>query len=71
MSIGFLESIIQQTTKPLSYPTEHMGLAANAEEIAWLLIYRSLFLAMKTLIDEKTELKSEKFDSKALQTQIN
>ena len=32
-----------------------LGLATNAQEIAWLLVYRSLLLAMKTLIDEKTE----------------
>ncbi|MEM6518914.1 MAG: pentapeptide repeat-containing protein [Cyanobacteria bacterium P01_C01_bin.70] len=48
-----------------------LGLAANAEEIAWLLVYRSLLLAMKILIDEKTDLESEKFDSKTLQIQIN
>ncbi|PZV19331.1 MAG: hypothetical protein DCF22_00165 [Leptolyngbya sp.] len=48
-----------------------LGLAANAEEIAWLLVYRSLLQAMKTLIDEKTELEPEKFDIKALQTNIN
>ncbi|MBW4691847.1 MAG: pentapeptide repeat-containing protein [Lyngbya sp. HA4199-MV5] len=48
-----------------------LGLAANAEEIAWLLVYRSLLQAMKTLIDEKTELEPEKFDVKALQTNIN
>lgn len=48
-----------------------LGLAANAEEIAWLLVYRSLLQAMKNLIDEKTELEPEKFDVKALQTKIN
>ncbi|WP_193365054.1 hypothetical protein [Neosynechococcus sphagnicola] len=48
-----------------------LNLAANAGEIAWLLVYRALLLAMKTLIDEKTELEPEKFDVKALQTQIN
>lgn len=48
-----------------------LGLAADAGGIAWLLVYRSLLLAMKTLIDEKTELESEKFDSKSLQIQIN
>ena len=48
-----------------------LGLSANAEEIAWLLVYRSLLQAMKTLIDEKTELEPEKFDIKALQTKIN
>ncbi|MBF2090851.1 MAG: hypothetical protein IGR80_04490 [Synechococcales cyanobacterium K44_A2020_017] len=48
-----------------------LGLSAKEGEIAWLLVYRSLLLAMKTLIDEKTELESEKFDSKALQIQIN
>jgi uncharacterized protein YjbI with pentapeptide repeats len=48
-----------------------LGLASNAEEIAWLLVYCSLVLAMKTLIDEKTELEPEKYDIKALQTQIN
>ena len=48
-----------------------LGLVANAEEIAWLLVYRSLLQAMKTLVDEKTELEPEKCDVKALQTQIN
>jgi uncharacterized protein YjbI with pentapeptide repeats len=48
-----------------------LGLAANAEEIAWLLVYRSLLQAMKNLIDEKTELEPEKFDVKALQAKIN
>jgi uncharacterized protein YjbI with pentapeptide repeats len=48
-----------------------LGLAANVEEIAWLLIYRSLLQAMKNLIDEKTELEPEKFDVKALQAEIN
>ena len=48
-----------------------LGLAANAEEIAWLLVYRALLQAMKNLIDEKTELEPAKFDVKALQTQIN
>ncbi|MDX2211866.1 MAG: pentapeptide repeat-containing protein [Oculatellaceae cyanobacterium bins.114] len=48
-----------------------LGLAANAEEIAWLMVYRSLLQAMKTLIDEKAELEPNKFDSKALQTNIN
>jgi uncharacterized protein YjbI with pentapeptide repeats len=48
-----------------------LGLAANVEEIAWLLIYRSLLQAMKNLIDEKTELEPEKFDVTALQAEIN
>jgi NACHT domain/Pentapeptide repeats (8 copies) len=48
-----------------------LGLAANVEEIAWLLVYRSLLQAMKNLIDEKTELEPEKFDVKALQAEIN
>lgn len=48
-----------------------LGLAANAEEIAWLLVYRSLLQAMKNLIDEKTELEPKKFDVKALQVKIN
>jgi len=48
-----------------------LGLATNAEEFAWLLVYRSLLEAMKNLIDEKTELEPEKIDVKALQTGIN
>lgn len=48
-----------------------LGLAANAEEVAWLLVYRSLLQAMKNLIDEKTELEPEKFNVKTLQTNIN
>jgi len=48
-----------------------LGLAAGAEEIAWLFVYRSLFQAMKNLVDEKKELESEKFKFKLLQTKIN
>ncbi len=48
-----------------------LGLASNAEEIAWLLVYRSLLLAVKNLIDEKAELGPEEYDAKSLQTQIN
>ena len=48
-----------------------LGLAANAEEIAWLLVYRSLLQAMKNLIDEKIERDLEKLDIKDLQTKIN
>jgi uncharacterized protein YjbI with pentapeptide repeats len=48
-----------------------LGLAANTEEIAWLLVYRALLQAMKNLIDEKTELEPEKFNVEALQTEIN
>ncbi|MEG4861731.1 hypothetical protein QUB75_30860 [Microcoleus sp. K1-B6] len=48
-----------------------LGLAAGAEEIAWLFVCRSLFQAMKNLVDEKKELESEKFNFKLLQTKIN
>ena len=48
-----------------------LGLAAGAEEIAWLFVYRSLLQAMKNLVDEKTELESDKFNFKLLQTKIN
>jgi uncharacterized protein YjbI with pentapeptide repeats len=48
-----------------------LGLAAGAEEIAWLFVCRSLFQAMKNLVDEKKELESEKLDFKLLQTKIN
>ncbi len=48
-----------------------LGLAAGAEEIAWLFVCRSLFQAMKNLVDEKKELESEKFKFKLLQTKIN
>ncbi|MEG5173923.1 pentapeptide repeat-containing protein [Microcoleus sp. B3-D7] len=48
-----------------------LGLAAGAEEIAWLFVYRSLFQAMKNLVEEKKELESEKFHFKLLQTKIN
>ncbi len=41
-----------------------LGLAANVEEVAWLLVYRSLLQTMKNLIDEKKELEPEKFDVK-------
>jgi hypothetical protein len=48
-----------------------LGLAANGEEIAWLLIYRSLYQAMKNLIDEKTELEPNNHKIKALHQEIN
>ena len=48
-----------------------LGLAAGAEEIAWLFVYRSLFQAMKNLVDEKKELESEKFNFKLLHNKIN
>ncbi|EDX73897.1 Pentapeptide repeat protein [Coleofasciculus chthonoplastes PCC 7420] len=48
-----------------------LGLAANAKEIAWLLIYRSLLQAMKNLIDEKTELDPNHINIKALHQEIN
>jgi len=48
-----------------------LGLAAGPEEIAWWFVYRSLFQAMKNLVDEKKELESEKFKFKLLQTKIN
>ena len=48
-----------------------LGVTAGAEEIAWLFVCRSLFQAMKNLVDEKTELESEKFNFKLLQTKIN
>ena len=48
-----------------------LGLAPGAEEIAWLFVYRSLFQAMKNLVEEKKELESEKFNFKLLETQIN
>jgi uncharacterized protein YjbI with pentapeptide repeats len=48
-----------------------LGLAAGAEEIAWLFVYRSLFQAMKNLVEEKKELESENFKFKLLQTKIN
>jgi len=48
-----------------------LGLSAGVAETAWLLVYRSLLQAMKTLVDEKTELESSKFNFKLLQEQIN
>ncbi|WP_339376704.1 hypothetical protein [Chlorogloea sp. CCALA 695] len=48
-----------------------LGLVAGAGEIGWLLVYRSLLQAMKNLVDEKTELESEKFNVKVLKNQIN
>ncbi|MEQ8537697.1 MAG: pentapeptide repeat-containing protein [Coleofasciculus sp. D1-CHI-01] len=48
-----------------------LGLAANAEEIAWLLIYRSLLQAIKNLVDEKTEIEPNNHKIKTLQTEIN
>ncbi|MEQ8996275.1 MAG: pentapeptide repeat-containing protein [Coleofasciculus sp. B1-GNL1-01] len=48
-----------------------LGLAANAEEIAWLLIYRSLLQAIKNLVDKKTEIEPNNHKIKTLQTEIN
>ena len=67
LSFGNWDSLAGDGVEALSA----LGLASNAEEIAWLLVYRSLLLAMKNLIDEKTELGPDQFDVKALQIQIN
>jgi uncharacterized protein YjbI with pentapeptide repeats len=48
-----------------------LGLAARTEEIAWLLVYRSLFQAMKQLVDERTKQDSEKFNYEELKTLID
>jgi uncharacterized protein YjbI with pentapeptide repeats/adenylate kinase family enzyme len=48
-----------------------LGLGITAEEIAWLLVYRSLLQGMRNLIEERQELEPETFDAKALQTQLN
>ena len=48
-----------------------LGLKAEAGEIAWLLVYRSLMQAMKALVAEKPELEPEKFDYKGLQAGVN
>ena len=67
LSFGKFDGLAGDVVEALSA----LGLASNAEEIAWFLVFRSLLLAMKTLIDEKTELGPEKYDIKRLQTQIN
>jgi hypothetical protein len=67
LSFGKFDGLAGDVVEALSA----LGLASNAEEIAWFLVFRSLLLAMKTLIDEKTELGPEKYDIKLLQTQIN
>ncbi len=67
LSFGKFDGLAGDVVEALSA----LGLASNAEEIAWFLVFRSLILAMKTLIDEKTELGPEKYDIKVLQTQIN
>jgi GAF domain-containing protein len=67
LSLGNWDSLAGDGTEALSA----LGLAANEAEIAWLMIYRSLLLAMKALIDEKTEYETGFFDGKSLQTQIN
>jgi uncharacterized protein YjbI with pentapeptide repeats len=48
-----------------------LGLKAGAGEIAWLLVYRSMLQAMKSLVDEKTEIAPEKFKPKELKVAIN
>ena len=48
-----------------------LGLAAGDGEIAWLLVYRSLFQGMKNLVAEKTELELKQFDFHVLQNRIN
>ena len=48
-----------------------LGLGAGPDETAWWLVYRSLFRAMEKLVEEKTELESEKFNVKDLRTQVN
>ncbi|MBD2042668.1 pentapeptide repeat-containing protein [Microcoleus sp. FACHB-672] len=48
-----------------------LGLSAGVGEIAWLLVYRSLLQAMQNLVEEKTELESERFNVKALHQQVN
>ena len=67
LSFGKFDGLAGDVVEALSA----LGLASNVEEIAWFLVFRSLLLAMKTLIDEKTELGPEKYDIKLLQTQIN
>jgi uncharacterized protein YjbI with pentapeptide repeats len=48
-----------------------LGLKAGAGEIGWLLVYRSLLLAIKKLVDERTELLPEAFKPKDLKTAID
>jgi uncharacterized protein YjbI with pentapeptide repeats len=48
-----------------------LGLKAGAGEIGWLLVYRSLLLAIKKLVDERTELPPEAFKPKDLKTAID
>ncbi len=48
-----------------------LGISAGAGEIGWLLVYRSIFQAMKNLVDEKTEIAPEKFKLKDLKVAID
>ncbi len=48
-----------------------LGLKTGSQEIAWLLIYRSLLRAMKHLVKEKPESNAAKLSPKALQVNIN
>ncbi|MGB3405564.1 MAG: pentapeptide repeat-containing protein, partial [Microcoleaceae cyanobacterium] len=66
-SFGKWDSLAKDGVEVLSA----LGLAANAEEIAGLLIYRSLLAATKNLIDEKPEINPDKFKVKTLQAKIN
>jgi uncharacterized protein YjbI with pentapeptide repeats/GAF domain-containing protein len=67
LSFGKWDSLAGHGVEALSA----LGLAIDVGEIGWLLVYRSLALAMKTLVNEKTELSPENFDVDSLQTQIN
>jgi uncharacterized protein YjbI with pentapeptide repeats len=48
-----------------------LGISAGAGEIAWLLVYRSMLQAMKSLVDEKTEIAPERFKPKELKVAID
>lgn len=48
-----------------------LGLSTGTEEIAWLLVYRSLFQAMRNLAEERTKVANEVFDYEKLATNIS
>ncbi|WP_446351066.1 hypothetical protein [Coleofasciculus sp. F4-SAH-05] len=47
-----------------------LGLAENASEKGWWLVFRSLLQAIKNLVDEKTEIEPKKFNLKPLKKGI-
>lgn len=67
LSFGNWESLASNGVDALTA----LGLAANAGEMAWWLLYRSLLMAMKHLIAERPELDTKTLDFQVLQLNVN